>query len=128
MCVKEHKCVLDSCRALEGEGFDVTYLPVNSGGLVDLEELEKAITDQTAIVSVMTVNNEIGVIQPIAEIGRPLFIVLATVFKFLLKYWKTQKVTDNSAVGSRAFVLKFFYLSGYGGELMVNLVPHEMLT
>ncbi|KAG8287668.1 cysteine desulfurase [Homalodisca vitripennis] len=66
----EHKCVLDSCRALEGEGFDVTYLPVNSGGLINLEELEKSITPETALVSIMTVNNEIGVIQPVAEIGR----------------------------------------------------------
>jgi cysteine desulfurase len=66
---KEHKCVLDSCRALEGEGFKVTYLPVNTGGLIDLKELEAAITSDTSLVSIMTVNNEIGVIQPVAEIG-----------------------------------------------------------
>lgn len=66
----EHKCVLDSCRHLQDEGFDVTYLPVKSNGLVDLKELEKAIRPDTAIVSVMFVNNEIGVIQPIAEIGK----------------------------------------------------------
>src|SRR6185295_12558438 len=67
--VTEHKCVLDSCRHLELEGFKVTYLPVKQDGLVDLEVLKAAITDKTAIVSVMAVNNEIGVIQPIAEIG-----------------------------------------------------------
>jgi cysteine desulfurase len=66
----EHKCVLDTCRHLEGEGFEVTYLPVRQDGLVDLEELERAIGDRTVLVSVMGVNNEIGVIQPMAEIGR----------------------------------------------------------
>ncbi|MCA1906856.1 MAG: IscS subfamily cysteine desulfurase [Magnetospirillum sp.] len=67
--VTEHKCVLDTCRHLEQEGFKVTYLPVQTNGLIDLTELEAAITDKTAIVSVMGVNNEIGVIQPLAEIG-----------------------------------------------------------
>ncbi|KAF7282563.1 hypothetical protein GWI33_002353 [Rhynchophorus ferrugineus] len=66
----EHKCVLDSCRALEAEGFKVTYLPVKTNGLVCLEELEKAITPETSLVSVMTVNNEIGVKQPISDIGK----------------------------------------------------------
>lgn len=65
----EHKCVLDSCRHLEQEGFKVTYLPVQTNGLIDLEVLKAAITDQTSIVSVMAVNNEIGVIQPLKEIG-----------------------------------------------------------
>lgn len=68
--VTEHKCVLDSCRHLELEGFHVTYLPVKQDGLVDLDQLRAAITDKTAIVSVMAVNNEIGVIQPLAEIGK----------------------------------------------------------
>ncbi|MFM7347466.1 MAG: IscS subfamily cysteine desulfurase [Tagaea sp.] len=67
--VTEHKCVLDTCRHLEQQGFKVTYLPVKQNGLVDLAELEAAITDKTAIVSVMAANNEIGVIQPLAEIG-----------------------------------------------------------
>jgi cysteine desulfurase len=66
----EHKCVLDSCRYLESEGFRVTYLPVQTNGLVDLKELEAAITPETALVSVMGVNNEIGVVQPLAEIGK----------------------------------------------------------
>ncbi|KAJ3035095.1 cysteine desulfurase [Rhizophlyctis rosea] len=66
----EHKCVLDSCRVLQEEGFDVTYLPVKPNGLIDLEQLEKAIRPETALVSIMTVNNEIGVIQPVQEIGK----------------------------------------------------------
>lgn len=67
--LQEHKCVLDSCRVLSGEGFKVTYLPVNKGGLVDLEELDAAMTPETSLVSIMAVNNEIGVIQPIEKIG-----------------------------------------------------------
>lgn len=66
----EHKCVLDSCRHLQDEGFDVTYLPVQNNGLIDMKELEAAMRPDTCIVSVMTVNNEIGVIQPMAEIGK----------------------------------------------------------
>ena len=69
-CVTEHKCVLDSCRHLEQEGFDVTYLPVKQNGLIDLELLEKSIRTDTVIVSIMAINNEIGVVQPIAEIGK----------------------------------------------------------
>ena len=68
--VTEHKCVLDTCRHLEQKGFEVTYLPVQKNGLVDLEVLRNAITDKTVIVSIMAVNNEIGVIQPLAEIGK----------------------------------------------------------
>lgn len=66
----EHKCVLDSCRHLQDEGFEITYLPVGSNGLIDIKQLEEAIRPDTAIVSVMFVNNEIGVIQPIEEIGK----------------------------------------------------------
>ncbi|CAK9184107.1 unnamed protein product [Ilex paraguariensis] len=66
----EHKCVLDSCRHLQQEGFDATYLPVRADGLVDLDELRAAIRPDTGIVSVMMVNNEIGVIQPMEEIGK----------------------------------------------------------
>ncbi|KAA8913280.1 pyridoxal phosphate-dependent transferase [Sphaerosporella brunnea] len=66
----EHKCVLDSCRHLQEEGFEVTYLPVQNNGLIDLKQLEAAIRPDTSLVSIMTVNNEIGVIQPMEEIGR----------------------------------------------------------
>lgn len=66
----EHKCVLNACRNLERKGFKVTYLPVETNGLVDLSKLEKAFTDETILVSIMAVNNEIGVIQPLEEIGK----------------------------------------------------------
>ena len=66
----EHKCVLDSCRVLQDDGYEVTYLPVQSNGRVDLKELEAAIRPDTALVSIMTVNNEIGVIQPMEDIGK----------------------------------------------------------
>lgn len=66
----EHKCVLDACRNLESEGFKITYLAVNQKGLIDLGELKSAITPETGLVSVMGINNEIGVIQPLAEIGK----------------------------------------------------------
>lgn len=69
-CQTEHKCVLDSCRHLQDEGFEVTYLPVQNSGLINLEELEKAIRPETCLVSIMTVNNEIGVVQPVNEIGK----------------------------------------------------------
>jgi cysteine desulfurase len=66
----EHKCVLDACRHLEDDGFEVTYLPVEPNGLINLDNLKNAITDQTMLVSVMGVNNEIGVIQPLKKIGK----------------------------------------------------------
>ena len=65
----EHKCVLESVARLGREGFEITYLGVKPDGLVDLEMLANAIDDKTALVSIMGVNNEIGVIQPLAEIG-----------------------------------------------------------
>ncbi len=65
----EHKCVLESAAALQREGFAVTYLPVEPNGLVSLDRLAGAITDRTLLVSVMAAHNEIGVIQPLAEIG-----------------------------------------------------------
>ncbi len=67
--VTEHKCVLDTCRHLEQKGFKVTYLPVQQNGLIDLEQLRAAVTDKTSIVSIMAANNEIGVVQPLKEIG-----------------------------------------------------------
>jgi len=66
----EHKCVLDSCRSLEMEGYDVTYLPVQQQtGRVDMDELKAALRDDTILISVMAVNNEIGTLQPLKEIG-----------------------------------------------------------
>jgi cysteine desulfurase len=66
----DHKCVLDSCRHLEQRGWDVTYLPVQQNGLIRLEDLQQAIRPDTALVSIMHVNNEIGVMQPIDDIGK----------------------------------------------------------
>jgi cysteine desulfurase len=66
----EHKATLDTCKRLEKHGVRVTYLPVQTNGLVDLEQLEAAITDKTILISIMYANNEIGVIQPIAELGK----------------------------------------------------------
>ena len=65
----EHKCVLESCAQLEREGFAVTYVPVEPSGLVALDKLEAALTEHTLLVSVLAAHNEIGVIQPLAEIG-----------------------------------------------------------
>ncbi|GAB4239459.1 MAG: aminotransferase class V-fold PLP-dependent enzyme [Stanieria sp.] len=65
----EHRAVLDPCKYLETLGFEVTYLPVQSDGLIDLQQLEQAIRPDTILVSVMAANNEIGVLQPLAEIG-----------------------------------------------------------
>jgi cysteine desulfurase len=68
--VTEHKAVLDTCKRLEKYGYRVTYLPVKSDGLIDLEDLKRAIDDKTILVTIMAANNEIGVLQPIAEIGK----------------------------------------------------------
>jgi cysteine desulfurase len=68
--VTEHKAVLDSCKRLESTGYEITYLPVNRDGLIDPDDLAKAITPKTILISIMYANNEIGVIQPIGQIGR----------------------------------------------------------
>src|SRR3981081_1265220 len=68
--VTEHKAVLDTCKHLEKGGFRVTYMPVQKDGLVDLDDLKRAIDDKTILVTIMAANNEIGVLQPIAEIGK----------------------------------------------------------
>ena len=67
--VTEHKAILDTCKRLEKYGYRVTYLPVKGDGLVDLEDLKRAIDDKTILVSIMFANNEIGVIQPVEQIG-----------------------------------------------------------
>ena len=68
-CVTEHKAVVDTCKKLEKQGLRVTYLPVQKDGRINLDELRASITDKTILITIMTANNEIGVIQPIAEIG-----------------------------------------------------------
>ena len=69
-CVTEHKAVLDSCKVLEKQGYQVTYLPVGGDGMIDLRQLREAITDRTILISLMAANNEVGVINPTREIGR----------------------------------------------------------
>ncbi len=69
-CVTEHKAVLDTCKHLERQGFEITWLGVDDQGLIDLDELERSIRPQTILVSIMAANNETGVLQPIAEIGK----------------------------------------------------------
>ena len=69
-CATEHKAILDTCKHLEKEGLRVTYLAVQTNGLVDLDALRAAITDKTILVTLMYANNEIGVVQPVAEIGK----------------------------------------------------------
>lgn len=69
-CATEHKSVLDPCKRLEKEGLRATFLPVNSGGQIDPDDLRRAIDERTVLVSIMAANNETGVIQPIAEIAR----------------------------------------------------------
>lgn len=68
--VSEHKCVINSCRDLEQQGFEVSFIKVKKDGLIDLEELKSTIKDSTILVSVMAINNEIGTIQPLKEIGK----------------------------------------------------------
>ena len=69
-CVTEHKAILDTCKHLEKDGFRVTFLPVDNKGFVDLDDLRNAITDKTILISIMTANNEVGVIQDIKSIGK----------------------------------------------------------
>jgi cysteine desulfurase len=68
-CVTEHKAVIDTCKKLEKQGARVSYLPVQKDGRINLDDLRAAITDKTILITIMTANNEIGVLQPIAEIG-----------------------------------------------------------
>ncbi len=68
-CATEHKAVLDTCEALKKQGADITYLPVNAEGHINLQELEAAINSQTVVIALMYANNETGVIHPVAEIG-----------------------------------------------------------
>src|SRR6202044_2783615 len=68
--VTEHKAVIDTCKRLEKYGYRVTYLPVQKDGLIDLDDLKRIIDNKTILVTIMAANNEIGVVQPIAEIGK----------------------------------------------------------
>src|SRR5204862_7002180 len=69
-CVTDHHAVLDSCHRLEAEGVTVTYLPVDRAGRVDPDDVRRAITEKTIVISIMFANNEVGTIHPVEEIGR----------------------------------------------------------
>jgi cysteine desulfurase len=69
-CVTEHKAIIDSAKHLEKQGIRVTYLPVEKNGRINLDDLKAAITDKTILISIMTANNEVGVVQDVKEIGR----------------------------------------------------------
>jgi cysteine desulfurase len=68
--VTEHKATLDTCKSLEKQGYEVTYLPVEKDGRINLEDLKRAITPKTILISIMYANNEIGTVQPVQEIGK----------------------------------------------------------
>lgn len=85
----EHSAILEPCRELEKEGVRVTYLPVKKNGVVDVEEFKKAIKENTALVSIMYVNNEVGSIQPIREIGK----IINNINEKRLRQW--QKINPN---------------------------------
>src|SRR5438552_12505230 len=69
-CVTEHKAILDTCKHLEKDGFRITFLPVDNKGIVNIDDIRNAITDKTILISIMTANNEVGVVQDIKEIGK----------------------------------------------------------
>src|SRR5690606_36456878 len=69
-CTTEHKAVLDVCRSLEKQGAKITYLPVDSNGNIDLQDLKSAIREDTILVSLMYANNETGVIHPVEEVAK----------------------------------------------------------
>lgn len=87
----EHDAVLEPCRELEKEGIDVTYLPVNKNGVIDLDKFKQSIKDNTALVSIMYVNSEIGSIQPVMEIGK----IIEKINKDKYKEWERKKIKEK---------------------------------
>jgi len=124
----EHPAVLDTCRYLESEGCEVTYLPVNADGLIDLDVLKTAIRPDTVSVSVMLVNNETGVIQPIREIAEiahqhgAFFMTDAT-----QAFGKTPINVNELGIDLMAFSAhKFYGPKGIGGLFVRNRRPHKV--
>lgn len=127
--VTEHKCVIESCRAMESEGFRATYLAVAPDGLVDLAKLEAALDERTALVSVMAAHNEIGIIQPIAEIGA------LCRRRGILFHTDAAQAVGKIAVDVEAMTIDLMSISGhkiYGpkgiGALYVRRRPRARIT
>lgn len=103
----EHPAILETCKTLEKQGFEVTYLDVDDEGIIDLEQLENAITDRTILISIMFANNEIGTIQPIPEIGE-----IANKHKVLFHTDAVQAV-GNIAIDVKAMHIDLLSLSAH---------------
>ncbi|MEG2413651.1 MAG: cysteine desulfurase NifS [Clostridia bacterium] len=103
----EHPAIIQTCKKLEKQGFEVTYLPVDSDGLISLVDLENAITDKTILITIMSANNEIGTIEPIGEIGE-----IAKKHKVIFHTDAVQAV-GNIAIDVKAMNIDMLSLSGH---------------
>jgi len=111
--VTEHKAVLDSCHALERDGWEVTWLDVDKEGIISLDQLKEALREDTAIVSVMFANNEIGVVQPIAEIGAIVNAFRAANKTSTLFHCDAVQALGRVAVDVRACKIDLLSISGH---------------
>ena len=115
----EHAAVLDTCEWLEGRGYDVVRLPVGSDGLIDLDDVKAVLDERVAIVSVMLVNNEIGVIQPVGEVAS-----LAHDVGALMLCDAVQGLGRASALGPRRLVARLF--GQFAAEVVAQVVAHAV--
>jgi len=129
-CVTEHKAILDTCKHLEKDGFRVTFLPVDNKGFVDLDDLRNAITDKTILISIMTANNEVGVIQDIKSIGKlarergVLFHTDAVQAVGKIPFNVNEMNVDIASVSA----LKFYGPKGVGALYVRRRNPRVLLT